>query len=174
MAPTILRDLSGAGGCVGLKLRNAGSIRSRQPYRDGRAVAGLAADRERATRLLGKALSHREAETGASTSRLGGEKRLSGAEKSGRVHPRPGIRDRNPNITPCLQAGILAVLRQRLRHRGKSKAAALRHGIARIRRQVQQDGLELRLVGEDRTKLRLQFDMKYNVGPQRVVEQLAD
>ena len=65
-------------------------------------------------------------------------------------------------------------MRQRLGRRGKSKAAAVRHGIARIRRQVQQDGLELRLIGEDRTKLRLQFDMKHNVGPQHVVEQLAD
>ena len=170
----MLRDCGRAGRRVSLKLRSADNIRSRQPDRDGRAVARLGADRERTTRLLSKALSHREAETGASTPRLGCEKRLGGVEKRRRIHPRPGIRDPNSNITPCSQAGIPAVLCQRLGRRGKSKVAALGHGIARIRRQAQQDGLELRLVSADRSELRRQFDVKHNVGPQCVVEQLAD
>jgi hypothetical protein len=79
--------------------------------------------------------------------RLGGEEGLPHARERLRIHADALVRDRDPDIATgrqALGAGPVGVREDRLGHRRDRDGPALRHGVARVDRDVEQRRLQLR------------------------------
>ena len=104
---------------------------------------------------------------------LGRVERLEGARGDLAVHADPGVLDREPDEVARLdrgvEAGLAAVELDVLgRHRERP---AVRHGVARVEREVDQRLLDLAAVGLDRPELRAEVGRQLDVLAERALEE---
>ncbi len=118
---------------------------SRQAERDGCAFTEAACDLHGAAGLIDKAMHLREAETRTLADRLGGEERIKHFGDDVLRNARARIGDGDANI-PALARAVVEDL---ILHRDSELAAPI-HGIAGVENEVDERGLQLRLVGEHR------------------------
>src|SRR3954451_12393763 len=113
-----------------------------QYQRDRGPLSQLALYDDRAARLLRKAVDLRQAEPGALADRLGGEEWIEDFLDDVRRDAAPGITQRQLDMVVI---GMRAAQFCRCRDiaRGDGEAAALRHRIARIDRDVEKRELQL-------------------------------
>ena len=125
------------------------AVVARQVQAHHRPVADFGIDPDLATGLLGEAVDHRQAESGALSDRLGGEERVEGAGDHLRRHAGAAVADAQRDVLPGRQ---LALARRPLVEPAVAgldgQPAAGRHRVARIDAQVEQRVLELARVDE--------------------------
>ena len=118
---------------------------------EGASLARLAVDPDVAVALLHDAVGRREAESGAVADRLGGEERLEDLGLGRRIHAAAGVAHRHEHVrsrTHHSSGMPVAVVAAQHHRRGLDReAAALRHGVTRVEREVDDHLLELRAVG---------------------------
>ena len=106
----------------------------------------------------------REAEAGATALGLRREERLEDALARLRVHPGPGVRDREDHVLSRREADERRLLLRQLGvARLDPEAPAHGHRVARVQRQVQQDLLDLAGVRPHRPERRARTDVELDV-----------
>ena len=159
----------------GLRRLLRGVIRvARQIKADLCALPHLAVNADVAAGLLGKAVDHRQPQTGALPNRLGGKKRLEHARQHIGRHPDPGIRHRNHRIVAGLQAFMQTGIALVKRGVGGAygQRAAVGHGVAGIDGQVQHCAFELVVVAACKPYAFAKGHHQFNMLAQRAAHQL--
>ena len=134
------RRVTRLGGCFGDRVHGA-----RQIELHAGALADRAVDPDMAVRLADEAIHHAEAEAGALAVAFGGEERIEGLGGDLRRHAGAGIVDGDQDIRPRRDVGMqrgIAPVERRVRDLDRHRAA-VRHGVARIDREVENGVLEL-------------------------------
>src|SRR4051794_19107947 len=118
----------------------------RQPKFGRRALVLLAPDDEMAARLLSEPMGHGQAQTGTAANTFGGEEGLRRACKCLFVHAVASV-GHGKTYKPAPPRDGALVLHRRFFPSGNDDGAAVRHGIARVAKQIDDD--ESELIGVD-------------------------
>jgi hypothetical protein len=122
-----------------------------QPYGDGRAGAGRGGDRGCPAGLASYAVDNGQAETAALGGRFGREERLEGALDDPRFHSGATVARGQAHVGPRRQAQVRRLTGSGRHVLGLNREAAARgHGVPGVRREVQEDLLDLGGVDGDR------------------------
>ena len=138
-----------------------------------RADARRALQRDMAAELAHEAEYLRQAEAGAAADRLRREERLEGAITHLGRHAVAVVAHRQRDVAAGLRVRIAAQpggIQRRPPRRDRDRAAA-RHGIARVQRQIQQRGFQLRGIGPPRRQVLLEIELERHRLAERALDQ---
>ena len=147
-------------GPVGAELLG-GDVFDRQVNNEARARPGFTFDLDKTAVVVDHTVNDGKAKTGAFAALLRGEERLEDVRLHLPAHSDAGVAHANARVAIGGDAG------EHFRKIGagrdgseERKGAAVRHGVARIHAKIQQDLMDLALVGRDQGKVRLQFQIE--------------
>ena len=129
---------------------------------------------QRTAGLFDESLGHRQAKAGSGSKPLGRKKRLARPGNPRRVHADASVGDGEPHVATGRKTGRepRTTRNNEIGLGGEGETPAGRHGVARVRGEVDQRRLKLPLVREKRRNAGFQFNLHIDGRIQRVDQDL--
>ena len=165
-------------GLVGADARGAGfghAVMARQVDRESGALSRLALDEDETAGLGDDAIDGRKPQPGARADLLGGEKRLEDAFQIFLRDARCRYRDTSICDVMAGRHGLVAAADRRLVDDiggADGQGAAIRHGVARVDGEIDDDLLELALIDLDEAEVAAMHDLELDVLADEAAQQM--